>query len=104
MVKVQIDGSLEQYWQEQIKLKRESGLSRAAYCKKHDLSYHTFAYWEQKKSMRQASQLLPVKLIQPHDGNSEAKSKTLCSVLLKTGHKLKVYDQSMLPMLISMLK
>ena len=35
----------KQYWQEQIKLKRESGLSRAAYCKKHDLSYHTFAYW-----------------------------------------------------------
>ena len=94
----------EQFWIEQIKLKRESGLSRAAYCKKHDLSYHTFAYWEQKKAMRKTSQLLPVKLIQPHDANTEAKSKILCSVLLKSGHKLKVHDQSMLPMLISMLK
>ena len=104
MDKIELNGSLEQYWQEQIKLKRESGLSRAAYCKKHDLSYHRFAYWEQKKVMRKPSQLLPVKLSQPNNGNSETEAKTLCSLLLKSGHELKVHDQSMLPMLISMLK
>ena len=104
MVKIQIDGPLEQYWQEQIQLKQESGLSRAAYCKKHDLSYHKFVYWEQKKAQRKKSQLLPVKLIATQDYDSGAKSKVLCSILLKSGHKLKVYDQSMLPMLISMLK
>ena len=81
MSKIQIDGSLEQYWQEQIQLRQESGLSRAVYCEKHDLSYHKFVYWEQKKVQHKKSQLLPVKLIPTQDCDSGAKSKLLYSIL-----------------------
>jgi len=46
IIKSNNSSSAKQYGTEQIKLKRASGLSRAAYCKKHNMSYHKFAYWE----------------------------------------------------------
>ena len=35
----------EQIWQEHIKVQKESGLSRKAYCVKHHLNYDQFGYW-----------------------------------------------------------
>ena len=104
MENIQDNNLLEQYWQEQIKLKQESGLSRSAYCKKHNLSYHTFAYWEYKKHNKKVSQLLPVKLIKKENSNLQSKSKTLCTLLLNGNHELNVYDQSVLPLIITLLK
>lgn len=95
--------NVEQYWQEQINLKQQSGLTRAAYCKKHNLRYHTFAYWEYKKPNKKASRLLPVKLIHPQNDNSVAKSKVLCSVMLKKGAELKIYDPNILSTLLPLL-
>lgn len=93
----------EQFWHEQIKLKEASGLSRAAYCRQHDLICSRFAYWE-KKLMTQTQatpQLLAVKL------HSSAQTitqqvKTLCSLVFKNGHELKIHDQDVLPLLLSL--
>ncbi|MEX2366182.1 MAG: IS66 family insertion sequence element accessory protein TnpB [Pseudohongiellaceae bacterium] len=40
----------QQYWQQQIGACQAAGLSGAAYCKQHDLSYHKFVYWRRKLS------------------------------------------------------
>lgn len=40
----------QQYWQQQISACQAAGLSGAAYCKQHQLSYHKFAYWRSKLS------------------------------------------------------
>jgi hypothetical protein len=95
-------GSLEQYWNEQIILKRESGLSRAAYCKKHDLSYHQFGYWEQKHTQPEPTQLLPVKLVSSINSGCQ-QTRTLCTLMLKSGAQLKVHDTAVIPVLVSLL-
>ncbi len=96
----------KQFWQEHIKLKQESYLSRAQYCRRHELSVSQFGYWEQKcvsQVFHPASELLPVML---NPGNKITTSEflgTSCSVVFKNGHELKVHDQAILPLLISLL-
>jgi|AZIJ01.1.fsa_nt_gi hypothetical protein len=36
------------YWQQQVSIWKESGLSGAKFYKANDLSYHRFVYWRQK--------------------------------------------------------
>ncbi len=50
------------HWEAHIKAQLKSGLSRAEYCRKHDLSYHAMTYWGRKMSAssRRTSQLVPV--------------------------------------------
>ena len=38
------------YWQAHIRKQQESDLSRAEYCRQHNLSYHAMAYWQRKVS------------------------------------------------------
>lgn len=49
-------------WQAHIQAQKKSGLSRAEYCRKYDLSYHALAYWQRKLSgpSRQHTPLVPV--------------------------------------------
>lgn len=53
----------ERHWQAHISAQRKSGLSRAAYCKEHNLSYHAATYWSRKlsKPMQKQTNLVPVK-------------------------------------------
>jgi len=87
----------EQLWQEHIKLKQQSGLSRAAYCRLHNLVCSRFTYWENKLS-QPLSKLLPVRLVQ-----SSAKQHVLCSLMFKNGNELRIHDPAILPTLISSL-
>jgi hypothetical protein len=89
--------SLEEFWQEQIKQKLASGLSRAAYCKKHNLTCSRFAYWE-KKLAQPVNGLLPVQL-----NPTFAKVSALCTLILKNGNQLEVHDPVVLPTLVSLL-
>ena len=92
-----------QFWNEHIKLKQESGLSRAAYCRKYGIVCGQFGYWENKLKSAQPelSQLLPIKL--NLDNAASHHIETKCTIALKSGHKLKVHDHSILPLLISLL-
>lgn len=87
----------EQIWQEHIKVQKESGLSRKAYCVKHHLNYDQFGYWVNKWRQQQPiPKLLPVHLNRP-----APKPVTLCTLVFKNGAELKVHDQSILPLLHS---
>jgi len=51
-------------WQAHVIAAEKSGLSRAEYCRRYDLSYHAMTYWKRKLSRsnnRQAT-LVPVTL------------------------------------------
>lgn len=92
----------EQLWKEHAKRQRESGLSRVAYCRKHQLSYDQFGYWEQKwRQQTVASRLLPVNLNQPSTIRTIPQTQTLCTLMFKNGHELKIHDKSVLSMLLS---
>ena len=38
----------QRYWQVHVKALANSGLSRAEYCRRHDISYHALTYWQRK--------------------------------------------------------
>ena len=50
------------HWEAHIRAQQKSGLSRAEYCRRHDLSYHALTYWQRKLSepSRKQTQLIPV--------------------------------------------
>ncbi len=55
----------ERIWKEHAQRQKESGLSRAAYCREHQLSYDQFGYWLQKWR-QQTTSSQPVKLLPIH--------------------------------------
>ena len=93
----------EQFWSEQIKLKKASGLSRSAYCRQHNLICSRFAYWENKlmSQSQPTPQLLAVKLHSNTQTISQP-AKTLCSLDFKNGYKLNIHDQTVIPLLLSL--
>jgi len=50
------------HWQAHIQALEKSGLSRAEYCRRHNISYHAMTYWLRKNRKRNTSQptLVPV--------------------------------------------
>ena len=51
---------LSRYWREHIDACRDSGESGAAYCERHQLSYHRFNYWRRKfRDQDNRAQLTP---------------------------------------------
>lgn len=88
---------IEQYWSEQIKLKQQSGLSRAAYCRKHNIICSKFTYWEHKLT-RPAAKLVPVKVVP-----ASVIQSPICSLTFTGGNELKIYDPVILPTLLSIL-
>ena len=52
----------ERFWKEHEKKQRESGLSKKAYCREHQLRPNQFFYWERKlrEEMNSSGELLPV--------------------------------------------
>ena len=97
----------EQFWNEHIKLKRESMLSRAAYCRNNKLNCDQFGYWEQKLKLdSQTSDLLPVKLVstKQEEISGQNPTATLCSLAFKSGNVLTVHDRSVIPALLSILR
>jgi len=52
-----------QHWQRHVDGFQKSGLSRAQYCRDHELSYHVFKYWLTKLSDEAApKKLVPIAL------------------------------------------
>lgn len=58
-------GGSRRHWQAHVKALQQSGLSRAEYCREHNLSYHSLSYWCKKTTKSQepsisTSNLVPV--------------------------------------------
>lgn len=89
----------EHIWTEHVTHQKESGLSRVEYCRKHQLNYHQFGYWERKYRIEVApSKLVPIHLNKP----TYIAPETVCTLALKNGHELKIHDKSLLPMVLSL--
>ena len=43
-------------WQAHLNAAEKSGLSRAEYCRRHNLSYHAMGYWYRKFSKKECGQ------------------------------------------------
>lgn len=93
----------EQFWMGHAKCQRESGLSRIAYCRKHQLNYDQFSYWKQKwRQQTTSARLLPVNLNKLPTITDIPQNQTICTLAFKNGHELKIHDKSILHILLSL--
>ena len=52
-------------WQQHIVDWQQSGLSQAAFCQSHQLSYHQFIYWRQKLAPKSDDSAIPASSTSP---------------------------------------
>ena len=109
--------TLEDFWLNHIERRNQTGLSKSAYCKERGLRYNQYLYWDHKLSSRRDApiKLLPVQISRPPalrklNSTSEqlippaTTATTLCSLTLKTGAVLHIYDQAALNTLVAILR
>lgn len=64
-----------QYWQSQLQAQADSGLSKAAFCRRNDIRPSTFYYWAGKlrgeSDVRQHQTIHPVVVSDPEDSARE---------------------------------
>jgi len=68
------------HWEAHLQAAAKSGLSRAEYCRRHDLSYHAMGYWHKRLSRDNSHQtFVPVKmaLIRNEDYRDESGLKII---------------------------
>lgn len=93
----------EKFWKEHVKRQRESGQSRMAYCRKHQLNYNQFGSWVQKwRQQTTSSELLPIHINMMPKITNCLQPDILCTLTFKNGHELKIHDKGVLPMLLSL--
>jgi hypothetical protein len=85
------------FWQQQCELFSQSGLSRASYCRQQAIDYHRFGYWLKQL---QAPALVPVKLVPI----KPSENTVLCSLLFSNGYRLNIYDITVLPSVLEMVR
>lgn len=82
------------HWQAHISAQRKSGLTRAAYCKEHNLSYHAATYWSRKLSQFEQKQtiLVPVRFYSNIALNTYQTARSGLKVILPNKIMIEVGD------------
>ena len=107
--------NLEQFWLDHIQRRSSGNLSKTAYCKKHNLVYHQYIYWEHKfLQTNDTIELIPIEIEQncinplpqiiPEEVETNRKQHLLCSLNLKNGNVLQIFDTTALNVLVSILR
>lgn len=92
----------EAFWLNHCELLSSSGLSRAEYCRRNNLSYVTIKYWINKFASTSSndSKLVAVK-IKPTTHSPT--SATLCTLNLSQGRTMQIHDLNTLSFLLERL-
>ncbi|NDH68534.1 MAG: hypothetical protein EBY22_11660 [Gammaproteobacteria bacterium] len=98
-INVKASTSKEDFWKRHTVLQKNSGLSRAEYCRKNQLNYACFGYWL-CKWRRISPKLIPVTLTSSPAVITES---LLCTLTFKRGRTLTIHDKSIIPLILSSL-
>jgi len=81
-------------WQAHITAQKKSGLSRAEYCRQHQLSYHAATYWNRKLSepISQKTTLVPVTFASSIKIDSMPATRSVLKVILPNKIAVEVDD------------
>ena len=84
----------QRYWQAHITGQNESGLSRAEYCRQHQLSYHAATYWNRRlsKPASKETTLVPVTFASSIKINSAPATRSVLRVILPNKIAVEVDD------------
>jgi len=82
-------------WQAHVQAFRRSGLSRAEYCRQHNLSYHALTYWQRKLFTSEPAQecsLVPVSIQPLPAAKNKGANMASLRVILPGGCTIEVSD------------
>jgi len=81
-------------WQAHITAQKKSGLSRAEYCRQHQLSYHAATYWNRRlsKTTSQKTTLVPVTFASSIKIDSAPATRSVLKVILPNKIAVEVDD------------
>ena len=85
----------QNHWQAHVKAQKQSGLSRAEYCRQYNLSYHAFTYWSRKLSSCPGGNkmtLVPVPLLPSVKQNSVRVESAALKIILPGKMSVEVGD------------
>lgn len=82
------------HWQAHVTAQKESGLTRAEYCRQHKLSYHAATYWHKRlsKAARNETTLVPVPFASSININSVPATRSVLKVILPNKIAVEVDD------------
>ena len=85
----------QKIWRAHVDACRESGLSRAEYCRQQNLSHHTLRYWQKKyeQSGSTGVTFVPVPLARTVKGNRPREWKSALKVEVSDRFKIEVADE-----------
>lgn len=70
------------YWKQHIESWRETGLTQAEYCRRHNLKHHQLVYWKKRVLESETGvSFVPLKLEDFLDIPSQANRASLCLVI-----------------------
>lgn len=92
-----LDGpnSGSRYWTAHIKALRESGLNRAEYCRRQNISYHALSYWIRKQLKVKKSELptlVPVTISPSTPPGRQTEPESPLVVILENNYCVRVGD------------
>ena len=82
--------SYSSYWQAHVDAFTVSGMSRAAYCRQHEVNYDQFGYWVKKFATQKSAPFTAVRIkptvpvINP---------SVVCTLLFTDGKQLQIHDE-----------
>jgi hypothetical protein len=85
----------QHHWQAHVKAHKQSGLSRAEYCRQYNLSYYALTYWSRKLSStgkNNRSTLVPVPILPDARQNSVQADSTALKIILPGKMSIEVGD------------
>jgi len=84
----------QRYWQAHVTAQKQSGLSRAEYCRQHQLSYHAATYWNRRlsKPTSQETTLVPVTFSSRIKINTAPAAQSVFKVILPNKIAVEVGD------------
>jgi len=100
----------ENLWKKHVSDFIRSGLTKKAFCKKHEVNYGRFFYWirklsllplptpAHKKKKEDKAQFMPVKL--KSQLPEQIKATLLCTLSLKNGCALQIHDEQSLSLIL----
>ena len=82
--------SHQRRWQAHVKAIAQSGLSRAEYCRRHNLSYHALAYWQRKFSQPTSTTTTLVPITLQTDAGQKARQHDQAELQINLPGKMSI--------------
>jgi hypothetical protein len=94
---MQAEQSDKNYWQQQVESCEASGMNKSKYCRQNQLNYDRLMYWQKKLKKETPTSFIPIKIKKEPTISID---QAICTLMLSSGHTLKIHDEKALSMIL----